>query len=223
MNTDGASMDKGRYPNETSEYRAARRALLDAEAALRAQIEAVAELRRALPLGGQAQDYEFEGASGPVRLSALFREGRDSLIVYSLMYAEDAAAECPMCSAFLDSANGHADQINARTNFAVVARSSQPRLQALAERRGWDRLTLLSAAGNPYPIDYLSEMADGSQVPMCNVFTRRDGRIYHTWGSELLFEPSPGHPRHVDMIWPLWHFFALLPEGRGDHMPFNPS
>ena len=41
------------YPNESKEYRAARNALLDEEIALRAQIEAVAAKRRALPPGGE--------------------------------------------------------------------------------------------------------------------------------------------------------------------------
>ena len=49
------------YPNESTEYRKARNELLDEEMALRAQIEAVAAKRRALPLGGEvAQDYVFE-------------------------------------------------------------------------------------------------------------------------------------------------------------------
>ena len=41
-----------RFPGETAAYRAARDALLAAEAALREQTEAVAALRRALPPGG---------------------------------------------------------------------------------------------------------------------------------------------------------------------------
>ncbi|MBO0736785.1 MAG: DUF899 family protein, partial [Alphaproteobacteria bacterium] len=40
------------FPNESAEYRAARNALLDAEIALRRQLEAVAALRRSLPPGG---------------------------------------------------------------------------------------------------------------------------------------------------------------------------
>jgi predicted dithiol-disulfide oxidoreductase (DUF899 family) len=41
------------YPNETGDYRTARHALLAEEMALRKQIETVAALRRALPLGGE--------------------------------------------------------------------------------------------------------------------------------------------------------------------------
>ena len=63
-----------RYPNESNEYRAARSALLDDEIALRAQIEAVAAKRRALPLGGEVpEDYVFE------------RIGRNSMPENSMM------------------------------------------------------------------------------------------------------------------------------------------
>jgi predicted dithiol-disulfide oxidoreductase (DUF899 family) len=40
------------FPNESAECRTARNALLDAEIALRRQIEAVAAQRRSLPPGG---------------------------------------------------------------------------------------------------------------------------------------------------------------------------
>ena len=49
------------FPGESAEYRTARNALLDAEVALRRQIEAVAAQRRALPPGGEPpEDFVFE-------------------------------------------------------------------------------------------------------------------------------------------------------------------
>jgi predicted dithiol-disulfide oxidoreductase (DUF899 family) len=49
------------FPNESAEYRTARNALLDAEIALRRQLEAVAAQRRSLPPGGEVpEDYVFE-------------------------------------------------------------------------------------------------------------------------------------------------------------------
>jgi predicted dithiol-disulfide oxidoreductase (DUF899 family) len=49
-------MEHLRYPNESSECRKARNALLEDEMALRANIEAVAAERRALPLGGEVAE-----------------------------------------------------------------------------------------------------------------------------------------------------------------------
>ncbi|MDA1074078.1 MAG: DUF899 family protein [Proteobacteria bacterium] len=208
-----------RYPGEDEAYRRARDELLEAEMALRAKIEEVAAIRRGLPPGGLAQDYRFEGAQGPVNLSELFEDGKDTLILYSYMFGPGATSPCPMCSAFLDSADGQIAHVTERVNFAVVARNTIDAFQNIAGQRGWRNLQLLSAANNTYASDYHSEMPDGNQVPMCTVFTRRDGQIRHFWSSEMFFAPSDWHPRHIDMLWPLWHYFDLTPEGRESWMP----
>lgn len=208
---------KVRFPGETEDYRKQREALLDAELALRAQIEQVARLRRELPLGGQAADYEFDSAQGAVRLSELFG-GHETLIIYSYMFAEKSDP-CPMCSAFIDNIIGQLQPLSQRVSFAVVARSPIARIQKLVDARGWHDIRWLSAARNDYPIHYWSEMPDGTQVPACNVFVRRREGTYHFWHSEAFFAASDTHPRHLDMIWPLWHLFDLTPEGRGEFMP----
>lgn len=207
-----------RFPGESQTYRDARNKLLAAEAELRQQTEQVAAMRRELPLGGEAQNYAFTGAQGVLNMDALFGL-RNTLIVYSLMFGEDDANVCPLCSAFMDSLNGQLKHIRQRAGLAVVARSSYPRLAELAQQRGWQDIPLLSAAGNRYPVDYHSETADGAQLPMCNVFVKKDGQIHHYWASELFFVPWESHPRHIDTLWPLWSFFDLTPEGRGDFMP----
>lgn len=52
------------FPNESTEYRQARTALLAEEIELRRHIGRVAEMRRALPPGGVANDYRFLDAEG---------------------------------------------------------------------------------------------------------------------------------------------------------------
>jgi predicted dithiol-disulfide oxidoreductase (DUF899 family) len=213
------SMHDIRFPGESEEYRVKRDALLEAEIALRAQIEEVAALRRALPLGGVAENYVFISAAGPVSLAELFGD-HDSLIIYSFMFGPHDQQPCPMCSAYLDSLNGQLKHITTRTALVVAARSPIERIDKLAKGRGWLDVPWVSAAGNTYARDYKSEMPNGAQVPMCNVFVKDGtGNIRHFWNSEMFFAPSEFHPRHVDMLWPLWHHFDLLPQGRGDFMP----
>ena len=202
-----------RFPNESAAYRAKRDELLEAEIALRAQIEAVAALRRDLPLGGEAADYVFEGAQGEVPMADLFSE-HSTLIIYSLMYGPDADP-CPMCSAYLDSLSGQIKHITQRAGMVVVARSPYARIAKLAQDQGWEDIPFYSVANTTYAQDYKSEMPDGAQVPMCNVFVKREGRVHHFWNSEMFFAPAESHPRHIDMLWPLWSYFDLTPEGRG--------
>lgn len=224
--TSSGTLHKQRFPGEGRAYRAARNTLLKAEMELRRKIEAVAALRRKLPPGGLIpEDYEFEegaaefGDDGTVRrvkMSELFRRDA-SLIVYSYMYSAAMAKPCPMCTCILDSLDGTARHAGQRLNLVVVAKSPIHRIRAVARERGWRNLRLLSSAGNSYNRDYHGEDEKGSQWPALNVFTRRDGKIYHAYCTELLFAPTdPGQSaRHVDAIWPLWNLFDFTPEGRG--------
>ncbi len=150
------------YPNESIEYRAARNALLEAEMALRAQVEAVAAQRRNLPPGGVIpQDYVFEriGANGmpqPVRMSQLFGP-HNTLILYSFMYGPDRDSPCPGCTHLLDSVDGGARHVGQRAAFYVVAKSPIARLVAWAHKRGWSHLQFVSTAGNSYDADYFGD------------------------------------------------------------------
>ena len=221
------------FPSESEAYRKARRKLLAAELDLRKRVEAVAALRRRLPLGGVVpEDYVFEeGAKNPsdtstrrrVRLSQLFAPGKDELILYSYMYGPKMKAPCPMCTAMLDGLDGQAPHVSQRANFAVVAKSPLPRVRKLAKGRGWKNMRILSSAGSTYHRDYHGESEQGGQMPMMNVFVRRRGKVHHFWGSELLFSaPHDGlDSRHVDQFWPMWHLLDLTPGGRG--ADFYPS
>jgi predicted dithiol-disulfide oxidoreductase (DUF899 family) len=216
-----------RFSGETESYRSARNELLHAEIALRRQIEAVADLRRKLPLGGAVtQDYVFEegatdlddsSATHEVRLADLFRPGKDTLLIYSFMYGPEMKSACTACTSILDGLNGSAPHFLDRLNFVVVAKSPLERIRTFARERGWRKLQLLSSASNSYNRDYFGESPDGKQRPSLNVFVRRDGAIHHFYHTELLLTPAdPGQDaRHVDMIWPLWNLFDFTPEGRG--------
>ncbi|MGH2968752.1 MAG: DUF899 family protein [Solirubrobacteraceae bacterium] len=228
------------FPGESADYRAARDRLLEQEIELRRATEAVAAARRELPPGGAVpEDYVFKGAGADgtpadVRLSELFAPRRNSLAIYSFMFPRASGDErpgpatgqtallkpgegpCPSCVALLDQLDGAAEHVAQRMNFAVVAKSPLQRVLTFAQERGWRRLRFLSSAANTYNRDYHGETAEGSQMPMLNVFHRDGGTIRHYWGAELLYAPSePGQdPRHVGTIEPLWNVFDLTREGR---------
>jgi predicted dithiol-disulfide oxidoreductase (DUF899 family) len=227
---DKTSLHDVRFPGESDDYRRARNELLQAEIGLRRQIEAVAAQRRKLPPGGPVpDDYLFEqwdpraNSARPVRLSELFEDGKDTLFLYSHMFIPGESGlpleeGCPSCTSIIDGVDGAARHLVQTINFAVVAKVSIEQFRAHAQARGWRHARLLSSAGNTYNQDYQAEVADGSQMPMATVFTRRDGRIHHTWSSELFFVPNdPGKDmRHVDFMWPMWLILDRTPAGRGD-------
>jgi predicted dithiol-disulfide oxidoreductase (DUF899 family) len=230
-----------RFPGESAEYRAARDRLLEQEIGLRRAMEAVAVARRRLPPGGMVPgDYAFRGRGMDghpvdVRLSELFAPGKDSLVIYSMMFPRDPGDErpgpqrgqtallplaegpCPSCTALLDQLEGAAEHVSQRVSLAVVGKAPLQRILAFADERGWRRLRLLSSARTTYNRDYFAETAEGHQRPMLNVFHRDGETIRHFWGSELFCAPAePGQdPRHVGTIEPLWNLYDLTPAGRG--------
>ncbi|HJX85547.1 MAG TPA: DUF899 family protein, partial [Candidatus Angelobacter sp.] len=197
------SLHSIRFPNETPAYRDARNELLEAEVALRKNIEDVAVLRRKLPLGGQPpEDYVFDEGAADIndsqttrttRLSELFDPGKDTLAIYSYMFGPNMKSACTSCTSILDGLNGTAPHARNRINFVVVAKSPLARIRELARGRGWNNLRLLSSANNNYNRDYHGENEKGGQLPSLNVFARRDGKIHHFYHTELLFAPPvPG-------------------------------
>ena len=205
------------FPNESARYRNARDELLKAELLLRRQVESVAALRRRLPVGGEVpENYVFTSENGEVRLSQLFERG-STLLAYGFMYGPKMKQPCPMCTAFLDALNGNAQHIAQRTHLVVIAKSPIERIMTYARSRGWNNLRLLSSADNSYNRDYHGEKEDGAQIPMMNVFVRRDAKTLHFYATEIVFAGAdPGqNERHLDLMWPLWNVLDLTPEGRG--------
>ena len=229
------------FPNESPEYRAARKHLLEQEVVLRRAMEAVAAARRALPPGGIVpEDYLFDAMASDrmpikIKLSELFAPGKNTLVAYHFMFPRHPADDrpgpeqgamaglsvqdspCASCTALLDQLDGAVPHAEQKINFAVIAKSPIDRVVAFGRARGWKHLRLLSAANNTFKRDYHGEDADGSQMPNMSVFYRAsNGEIHHTWSSELLYEPNdPGQdPRHLGTLEPLWNIFDLTPEGR---------
>src|SRR3954468_10510395 len=103
------------YPNESSEYRRARTALLAEEIELRRHIERVAEQRRQLPPGGVVDgDYRFEGEAGKPYFAGLFGD-KPTLVVYSFMFGPQRERPCPMCTNLLGPLAANAADIQQKT------------------------------------------------------------------------------------------------------------
>lgn len=229
------------FLNESSEYRSARNTLLRREVALRRELESIAAERRALPPGPSVRDdYLFDawGDGGElikVRLSDLFREGSDTLLLYHYMFPRNSkddrpklagSAEllleegpCPSCTSLLDQWECTIPYLEgADISFAAVTKAPIERVRTFARNHSWQNVTLVSAANNSFKRDFHGEDEDGEQEPIMTVFHRdRDGTIRLSWASELLFEPlmEPDQdPRHLGTFEPLWSFFDLTPQGR---------
>lgn len=211
--------------NESSEYLAKREELRLAEIELMRQRERVAELRRRLPQGAPIQDYRFEegprdlnSADAPVRtvgLSDLFTNPNRSLVIYHFMFGKTQTRACPMCTAWLDGANGIAHHLAQNLDFAVVAAADLPTLRGYARERGWDKLRVPSAHKNTFKYDFGSEDREGNQDSTISVFTHdTQGNLRHFYTAHPWMAPEVKE-RGIDLLTPIWHFMDLTPQGRG--------
>ena len=212
------------FPNESAKYRTAREKLLQKEIELRRAMEAVAVARRALPPGGLIrQDYVFDaldadGKPAKTKLSELFAPGKDSLILYNMMFprhpqeTREVATSggtaklarpdqpCPSCTALLDQFDGAVGHLEAAGfNFAVVAKTALENLVTLGRDRGWRNMRLVSSAGNSFKRDYNAETsrrrADAAAVGVPS--RRRRHPPFLVVGTGLRANgPRPGSARH---------------------------
>jgi predicted dithiol-disulfide oxidoreductase (DUF899 family) len=112
-----------RIPNESAEYRRAREKLLTEEIELRRHIERVAELRRALPPGGEVtKSYVFEGEGGKAALSDLFGN-KQTLVIYSYMFGPQREQPCPMCTSFMGTWAAKLPDVEQRASRSYSSRA----------------------------------------------------------------------------------------------------
>jgi predicted dithiol-disulfide oxidoreductase (DUF899 family) len=206
-------MSEPRYPNESSEYRTAREALLKEEKELVDKVKAVAARRRTLPRGGRLkEDYVFQWASESklgqnVKFSELFGP-HDTLLLYSFMFGPNWDKPCPSCTSLMDGFDRTWYSVNRNAAFAAIAKAQPERIADWARQRGWSQIPLLSGYASTYQADYKCQgESDDRQLPVMHVFQKQDGGIFHFWGTETM-------SNHVDTVWPYWNLMDFTPEGR---------
>jgi predicted dithiol-disulfide oxidoreductase (DUF899 family) len=216
------------WPDGASpEYVEARLKILEAERALRDQVEEVARMRRALPEGPLMHDYtltegptdlDADGAPRQVRLIDLFGD-HDVLIVYHLMFHPDDDQACPSCSMWVDGLHGVSHHIARNAAFVVVGKAPIAKLRRWAAHRGWPGLRLLSSHRSPFNADLHVETTRGGQWPAVSVFTRKGDQVRHVLTESADFPDGTG--RGIDLLSPVWNLLDLLPAGRGEWVPDN--
>ncbi len=206
------------FPDESDEYRVARRALLAEEIEFRRHMTRLAEQRRALPPGPTIdKDYRFRDAKGAdVGLIDLFGD-KDTLVAYFWMYGPQRERPCPMCTNWLGSVNGNATDIAQRVSLKIVGRSPVERQIAFAQERGWQNLEFLQTVGDDYANDLGLLNDNGTENPALVIYRRESHKVRLFWSSAMTLEMADPDqdPRDAPDIASLWTILDLTPEGRG--------
>jgi predicted dithiol-disulfide oxidoreductase (DUF899 family) len=148
----------------------------------------------------QVQDYELVNAAGPVRLSELFGDHEDLILIHNM------GVSCSYCTLWADGYNGIHPHVVSRAGFAVSSPDRPTVQKKFADSRGW-RFSMVSHAGSTFASDMGYVSAKGGWMPGVSVFRREGSSILRV--SDTGFSPG-------DDFCTLWHFFDLLPGGVGE-------
>ena len=167
------------------------------------------KLRRQLP-PEPVKDYELRSADGPVRISEMFGDKDDLILIHNM------GAGCSNCTMWADEFNGVVDHLQSRAAFVVVSPDSPRAQQQFARKRGW-RFAMYSAEGTTFMKDMgyqrdEEEFMSGYQ-PGVSVFHKNE--------DSTIVRVSKDHFGPRDLYCGVWHLFDLLPDGPGDWDPLN--
>jgi predicted dithiol-disulfide oxidoreductase (DUF899 family) len=155
---------------------------------------------RAAAEAEEVPDYVFTNSSGSVRLSELFGDKPDLIVIHNM------GATCPHCTLWADGFNGIYDHLASRATFVLSSPDTPNTQKTFAASRGW-RFPMVSHNGTTFAADMGYRSEDGGWLPGTSVFRRELNRILRV--SDAGFNPG-------DDFCVLWHIFDLLPGGAGD-------
>jgi predicted dithiol-disulfide oxidoreductase (DUF899 family)/uncharacterized damage-inducible protein DinB len=207
------------------EWVTARKALLKKEKEFTRLRDELSRQRRELPWEKVEKSYVFEGPTGKVSLSELFK-GRSQLVVYHFMFGPGWEQGCPSCSFLADNFDGarvHLEQRDAA--FAVISRATSPEIEEFKSRMGW-RFPWVSSNGSDFNYDYKvsftkEDMTPGKRPynygtvdfpseegPGLSVFYKdADGQIFHTYST---------YGRGLDILLTTYNLLDMTPKGRDE-------
>ncbi|HWE76027.1 MAG TPA: DUF899 family protein [Stellaceae bacterium] len=169
----------------------------------------IAELRREMRAIRAAappedvQNYEFATPEGPRRLSDLFGDRHDLIMIHNM------GASCPNCTLWADGYNGIYNHLITRAAFVISSPDPPQIQQALAAERGW-RFAMVSHQGSSFAADMGFRSERGTWLPGISVFRTESGRIVRTSST----------PCDIgDDFCALWHLLDLLPGGAANFRP----
>lgn len=171
----------------------------------RRQIAAVREKMRSLQEDTEPEevsDYEFHTAAGPLRLSQLFGDREDLIVIHNM------GVSCPACTMWADGFNGVLPHITNRAAFAVSSPDSPEVQRKFAAARGW-KFPMVSHAGTSFAADMGFRSATG-WLPGVSVFKRQGQRIVRV--ADTGFNVG-------DDFCAVYHLFDLLHGGSGEWCP----
>lgn len=151
----------------------------------------------------QVDDYEFHTIEGPIRLSQMFGNQEDLIVIHNM------GTSCPSCTMWADGYNGIHHHVTSRAAFAVSSPDTPETQRKFAASRGWT-FPMVSHAGGTFAADMGYRSGKGGWLPGISVFQRQGRNIVRV--SDAKFSPG-------DDFCAVWHMFDMLRDGAAAWSP----
>ncbi len=177
--------------------------------AKRLQIAGIREEMRALQAAVEPEtlpDYELAGWNGPVRLSDLFGDKPNLLLIHNM------GRSCSSCTMWADGFNGVYDHLASKAAFVVSSPDSVDVQKAFAAGRGW-RFPMVSHQGSSFAKDlgYWQEGdGHGGWWPGVSALRKEGGVIRRLSDTDL----GP-----LDDFCVYYHLMEMFPGGDPEFVP----
>ena len=135
----------------------------------RRQISAIRQEIRAAQAEVEPQevaDYEFQSLERNVKLSELFGNQDDLMVVHNM------GTSCPACTLWADGYNGVHQHVVTRSAFVVSSPDAPDVQRAFAQNRGW-KFRMVSHRGTTFADDMGYRSDKGRWLPGISVFRRK--------------------------------------------------
>ncbi|MBM3567607.1 MAG: DUF899 domain-containing protein [Alphaproteobacteria bacterium] len=149
------------------------------------------------------QDYVLATPKGETRLSQLFGEKRDLIVIHNM------GTGCAYCTMWADGYNGLYPHLSDRAAFVVTSPDPPKRQAQFAKSRGW-RFPMASHAGSSFAADMGFLGDSGRCLPGISSFRKQGRQIQRI----AAVNSGPG-----DDFCAVWHFFDMLKGGAAGWTP----
>jgi len=134
----------------------------------------------------EVPDYVFTNSNGAVRLSELFGDKPDLIVIHNM------GASCPHCTLWADGFNGIYDHLANRAAFVLSSPDAPDNQKRFATSRGW-RFPMVSHNGTTFAADmgYRSEDGGWRRAPPCSDAMASESCAYQTPASNRATTSAP--------------------------------
>ena len=154
----------------------------------------------------KVEDYQLKNPEGKsVKLSELFGDKKELILVHNM------GKTCPYCNLWAHGFIGLVPHFQDRASFAVVSPDPPEDQKVIIRERGYN-FPMFSAFGTTFIEDMgFFDKEDNYHMPGFSIFVKNE--------NDEISRTSKDYFGPFDPYNPVWHMFALLPDGPNNWSP----